>query len=140
MTHWRFAGENLSSLPIDGSATFTMAMSSTTMNWAAQMAASANHRRGSATAPSGDGAVRAISIRVSSLVQTNRGLLLPTGRGPASFPPAGSTARGAALYPPSQWSRRVAGDKPRPTVLGGWFWAGRGRAPAYGTASPGLRD
>src|SRR6266511_3439473 len=116
-----------------------MAMSSTTMNWAAQMAASANHRRGSATAPSGDGAVRAISIRVSSLVQTNRGLLLPTGRGPASFPPAGPTARGPEIVR-AEPMVAACGRGQAPAYGSGWFWAGRGRAPAYGTASPGLRD
>src|SRR6266511_1974204 len=112
-----------------------MAMSSTTMNWAAQMAASANHRRGSATAPSGDGAVATISIRVSSLVQTNRGHLLATGRGPASFPPDRTHSEGSGIVHAGPMVAACGRGQAPATAVGG-----RGRAPAYGTASPGLRD
>ena len=45
MTHWRFSGENPRSVWMDGSATFTIAMSSTTMNCTAQSSASASHFR-----------------------------------------------------------------------------------------------
>src|SRR3954452_19051097 len=45
MTHWRFSCENPRSVWIDGSATFTTAMSRTTMNWTVQSRARANHLR-----------------------------------------------------------------------------------------------
>src|SRR6476619_518772 len=43
MTHWRFSWENPRSILIEGSATFTIAMSRTTMNWTALRSASASH-------------------------------------------------------------------------------------------------
>src|SRR5690242_5559056 len=45
MTHWRSSCENPRSTWIDGSATFTTAMSRTTMNWTVQSSASASHLR-----------------------------------------------------------------------------------------------
>src|SRR4051812_16096113 len=45
MTHWRSSWENPRSVWIDGSATFTTAMSRTTMNWTVQRRARANHLR-----------------------------------------------------------------------------------------------
>src|SRR4029079_10390591 len=45
MTHWRFSWENPRSILIEGSATFTIAMSKTTMNWTALKSASASHLR-----------------------------------------------------------------------------------------------
>src|SRR5258706_4414264 len=45
MTHWRFSWENPRSILIEGNATFTIAMSSTTMNWTALRSASASHFR-----------------------------------------------------------------------------------------------
>src|SRR3954465_2519971 len=45
MTHWRSSWENPRSVWIDGNATFTTAMSSTTMNWTVQRRARANHLR-----------------------------------------------------------------------------------------------
>src|SRR5919112_6491601 len=45
MTHCRFSCEKPRSVWIDGSATFTTAMSSTTMNCTVQRRASANHLR-----------------------------------------------------------------------------------------------
>src|ERR671929_2269367 len=45
MTHCRSSCENPRSVWIDGSATFTTAMSSTTMNWTVQRRARANHLR-----------------------------------------------------------------------------------------------
>src|SRR5689334_21303158 len=45
MTHCRFSWEKPRSIWIDGRATFTTAMSSTTMNWTVQRRASANHLR-----------------------------------------------------------------------------------------------
>ena len=41
--HWRFRSENPRSFWMDGSATFTIAMSSTTMNWTPRSRASASH-------------------------------------------------------------------------------------------------
>ena len=43
ITHWRFSCENPRSVWIDGRATFTIAMSSTTMNCTARSTASPNH-------------------------------------------------------------------------------------------------
>src|SRR4051794_4932016 len=48
ITHWRLSCEKFRSVLIDGSATFTIATSSTTMNCAATITASAAHRRRSA--------------------------------------------------------------------------------------------
>ena len=45
ITHCRFSSEKPRSTWIDGSATFTIAMSSTTMNWTTLRSASANHLR-----------------------------------------------------------------------------------------------
>jgi hypothetical protein len=45
ITHCRFSCENPRSTWIDGSATFTMAMSRTTMNWTTLRSASASHFR-----------------------------------------------------------------------------------------------
>src|SRR3954452_11568742 len=45
MTHWRSSCENPRSVWMDGSATFTTAMSRTTMNWTVQSRASASHLR-----------------------------------------------------------------------------------------------
>src|SRR2546423_7465855 len=45
MTHWRFSWENPRSILIEGNATFTIAMSRTTMNWTALRSASASHFR-----------------------------------------------------------------------------------------------
>ena len=45
ITHCRFSWENPRSTWIDGSATFTMAMSRTTMNWTTLRSASASHFR-----------------------------------------------------------------------------------------------
>src|SRR3954447_19781073 len=45
MTHWSSSCENPRSIWIDGSATFTTAMSRTTMNWTVQRRARANHLR-----------------------------------------------------------------------------------------------
>src|SRR5919206_5193064 len=45
MTHWRFSWEKPRSVWIEGSATFTTAMSSTTMNWTVHSRARANHLR-----------------------------------------------------------------------------------------------
>src|SRR5919106_5734361 len=45
MTHWRFSCEKPRSSLIDGRATFTIATSSTTMNWTLQSSASASHLR-----------------------------------------------------------------------------------------------
>ena len=45
ITHWRFSGENPRSVWIEGSATFTIAMSSTTMNCTVHSSASASHLR-----------------------------------------------------------------------------------------------
>ena len=45
ITHWRFSCEKPRSVWIDGRATFTIAMSSTTMNCVAQRSASASHLR-----------------------------------------------------------------------------------------------
>ena len=44
ITHWRLACEKCRSFLMDGRATFTMAMSSTTMNCAATMTARASQR------------------------------------------------------------------------------------------------
>src|SRR5688572_10350706 len=49
MTHWRSSGAKPRSAWIDGSATFTIAMSSTTMNWTVQRRARAYHIRREAT-------------------------------------------------------------------------------------------
>src|SRR3954470_8733401 len=43
ITHWRFSWENPRSILIEGNATFTIAMSRTTMNWTALRSASASH-------------------------------------------------------------------------------------------------
>ena len=43
ITHWRFSWEKFRSTWIEGSATFTIAMSSTIMNWTTLNSASANH-------------------------------------------------------------------------------------------------
>ena len=43
ITHWRFSCENPRSTWIEGSATFTIAMSRTSMNWTTLRSASANH-------------------------------------------------------------------------------------------------
>src|SRR6266853_1849162 len=45
ITHWRFSWENPRSILIEGNATFTIAMSRTTMNWTALRSASASHLR-----------------------------------------------------------------------------------------------
>src|SRR5207302_2233155 len=45
MTHWRFSWENPRLTLIEGNATFTIAMSRTTMNWTALRSASASHFR-----------------------------------------------------------------------------------------------
>ena len=44
ITHWRFSCENPRSVWIDGRATFTIAMSSTIMNWTTLRSARASHR------------------------------------------------------------------------------------------------
>src|SRR5919197_2367080 len=45
ITHWRFSCENPRSTLIEGNATFTIAMSRTTMNWTTLRSASASHLR-----------------------------------------------------------------------------------------------
>jgi len=47
MTHWRFSGEKFKSVWMDGSATFTIETSSTTIRYAMPSTASAFHRFGS---------------------------------------------------------------------------------------------
>src|SRR6266516_3890417 len=92
MTHCRLASEKCRLRPMDGRATFTMAMSRTTMNWAAAMATRANHRRGSATAravdvlKSDEFPVPEYSMPDASLVEHALGLLVTTGRDAAAFP------------------------------------------------------
>src|SRR6266536_505028 len=92
MTHWRLASEKCSSRPMDGRATCTMAMSRTTMNWAAAMATRANHRRGSVPAmgsracPSGETAVSSYSMGSTSSRWVGRPPRVPRARGPWAAP------------------------------------------------------
>src|SRR3954447_5647868 len=81
ITHWRLSCVKLRSVLMDGSATFTIATSSTTMNWAATTTASANHRRLSGRGTAGE-AVRLcelipmlpLSLDDSTIHKTNDGM------------------------------------------------------------------
>ena len=91
-------------MAIEGSATFTMAMSSTTMNCAAQIATSANQRRGSSATPAGAVMVPAVSIGESSPVERlscETELPVANRSGPRIIPQPGPIARKPALYAPA---------------------------------------
>src|SRR3954467_7946018 len=72
MTHWRFSCENPRSIWIDGSATFTTAMSRTTMNWTVHSRARANHLRRVAD-------IRRALFRLGSTRAPNYSLNFPLG-------------------------------------------------------------
>src|SRR3954454_17931484 len=72
MTHWRLSCENLRSVAIDGSATFTIATSSTTMKKAAHSRTSAFQRRGSGAAASYMGPPRVAGVFAEELSAPRR--------------------------------------------------------------------
>src|SRR5438093_10258998 len=84
MTHWRFSWENPRSILIEGNATFTIAMSRTTMNWTALKSANASHLRRSVATMR----VQSFRLRREGL-QSNRDKLLFTS---LTFTTASSTA------------------------------------------------